>query len=60
MDETAIMITMYKLKGRQRLTNRRQRRLWKAVDGPFRAVINKHSRKVQEEIEQAILYGEAR
>lgn len=48
---------MHKLKGHQRLTNRRQRRLWKTVDGPFRTVVNKYSRKVWARIEQAILYG---
>ena len=48
---------MHKLKGNQRLTNRRQRRLWKAVDDPFRTVVDKYSRKVWARVERAILYG---
>lgn len=50
-------VKMHKLKGHQRLTNRRQRRLWKTVDGPFQAFANKFRRKIWEDIECAILYG---
>lgn len=58
-DGMAILIygKMHKLKGHQRLTNRRQRRLWKVIDGPFQAFANKFRRKVWEDVERAILYG---
>lgn len=59
-DAMAILVygKMHKLKGNQRLTNRRQRRLWKTVNDPFRTVVDKYRRKVWARFEHAILYGE--
>ena len=58
-DVMAILVygKMHKLKGNQRLTNRRQRRLWKAVDDPFQTFVDKYRRKVWARVESAILYG---
>lgn len=39
------------------IRNRRQRRLWKVVHGPFKVYVNYLAKKVIAEYEDAVLYG---